>query len=79
MINLFFKRKDGFEIIIVDTSGRHKQEVGLFQEMVEGIFFYFPIFVEVFLFEIFPHVQTHCDLTLFFQFKMESDLIRLFL
>ncbi|RIB13483.1 SRP54-type protein [Gigaspora rosea] len=26
-------RKDGFEIIIVDTSGRHKQETELFEEM----------------------------------------------
>lgn len=25
--------KEGFEIIIVDTSGRHKQEVELFEEM----------------------------------------------
>ena len=26
-------RKEKFEIIIVDTSGRHKQEEGLFEEM----------------------------------------------
>ena len=26
-------KKEGFEIIIVDTSGRHKQEVELFEEM----------------------------------------------
>lgn len=28
-------KKEGFEIIIVDTSGRHKQEAALFQEMGE--------------------------------------------
>jgi len=28
-------RKEKFEIIIVDTSGRHKQEAALFQEMIE--------------------------------------------
>lgn len=28
-------KKEGFEIIIVDTSGRHKQESALFQEMGE--------------------------------------------
>uniref|UniRef100_A0A7S4LA90 signal-recognition-particle GTPase n=1 Tax=Paramoeba aestuarina TaxID=180227 RepID=A0A7S4LA90_9EUKA len=28
-------REEGFEIIIVDTSGRHKQEEGLFEEMVQ--------------------------------------------
>lgn len=28
-------RKDGYEIIIVDTSGRHKQEASLFEEMKE--------------------------------------------
>jgi signal recognition particle subunit SRP54 len=28
-------KKEGFEIIIVDTSGRHKQETALFQEMGE--------------------------------------------
>ena len=28
-------KKEGFEIIIVDTSGRHKQEVALFKEMNE--------------------------------------------
>jgi signal recognition particle subunit SRP54 len=26
-------RKEGYEVIIVDTSGRHKQEEGLFEEM----------------------------------------------
>lgn len=26
-------KKEGTEIIIVDTSGRHKQEEGLFEEM----------------------------------------------
>ena len=26
-------RKEGYEIIIVDTSGRHKQETELFEEM----------------------------------------------
>ena len=26
-------RKEGYELIIVDTSGRHKQEEGLFEEM----------------------------------------------
>jgi signal recognition particle subunit SRP54 len=26
-------KKEGFEIIIVDTSGRHKQEMALFEEM----------------------------------------------
>lgn len=26
-------KKEGFEIIIVDTSGRHKQETALFDEM----------------------------------------------
>ena len=26
-------RDEGFEIIIVDTSGRHKQETALFDEM----------------------------------------------
>jgi len=30
-VNLF--KEEGFEIIIVDTSGRHKQEEGLFEEM----------------------------------------------
>ena len=31
---IFLKiRNDGFEIIIVDTSGRHSQEEGLFLEM----------------------------------------------
>lgn len=28
-------KKEGFDIIIVDTSGRHKQETGLFKEMQE--------------------------------------------
>jgi len=28
-------RKEGYEIIIVDTSGRHKQETALFEEMVQ--------------------------------------------
>eukprot|EP00211_Chloroparvula_japonica_P002446 CAMPEP_0119134742 /NCGR_PEP_ID=MMETSP1310-20130426/17708_1 /TAXON_ID=464262 /ORGANISM="Genus nov. species nov., Strain RCC2339" /LENGTH=488 /DNA_ID=CAMNT_0007125567 /DNA_START=49 /DNA_END=1515 /DNA_ORIENTATION=+ len=28
-------KEEGYEIIIVDTSGRHKQEAALFQEMVE--------------------------------------------
>lgn len=28
-------RKEGFEIIIVDTSGRHKQEASLFEEMLQ--------------------------------------------
>ncbi len=28
-------RSDGFEIIIVDTSGRHKQEQALFEEMLQ--------------------------------------------
>jgi signal recognition particle subunit SRP54 len=26
---------DGFEMIIVDTSGRHKQETALFEEMLQ--------------------------------------------
>ena len=26
-------KSEGFEIIIVDTSGRHKQEAALFEEM----------------------------------------------
>lgn len=26
-------REEGFEVIIVDTSGRHKQEAALFEEM----------------------------------------------
>ena len=29
-----FKR-DGFELIVVDTSGRHKQEAALFEEMLQ--------------------------------------------
>lgn len=28
-------RREGFEIIIVDTSGRHKQEDSLFEEMLQ--------------------------------------------
>ena len=28
-------KKDDFEIIIVDTSGRHKQEDTLFEEMLQ--------------------------------------------
>lgn len=28
-------KKEGFEIIIVDTSGRHKQEASLFEEMLQ--------------------------------------------
>lgn len=28
-------KKERFEVIIVDTSGRHKQEAELFQEMVQ--------------------------------------------
>lgn len=28
-------KKEGFEIIIVDTSGRHKQEESLFEEMLQ--------------------------------------------
>ncbi|TKR57599.1 hypothetical protein L596_030280 [Steinernema carpocapsae] len=28
-------KKEGFEIIIVDTSGRHKQEASLFEEMIQ--------------------------------------------
>lgn len=28
-------KDDGFEIIIVDTSGRHKQEASLFEEMLQ--------------------------------------------
>jgi signal recognition particle subunit SRP54 len=31
-VDLF--RREGFEIIIVDTSGRHKQEDSLFEEML---------------------------------------------
>ena len=31
-VNMF--KKEGFEIIIVDTSGRHKQEESLFEEML---------------------------------------------
>lgn len=27
-------KKEGFEMIIVDTSGRHKQEESLFEEML---------------------------------------------
>ncbi|VDM28477.1 unnamed protein product [Toxocara canis] len=29
-------KEDGFEIIIVDTSGRHKQEASLFEEMLQN-------------------------------------------
>jgi signal recognition particle subunit SRP54 len=28
-------KEEGFEIIIVDTSGRHKQEESLFEEMLQ--------------------------------------------
>jgi signal recognition particle subunit SRP54 len=28
-------KNDSFEIIIVDTSGRHKQETALFEEMLQ--------------------------------------------
>ena len=28
-------KKEGFEVIIVDTSGRHKQEASLFEEMLQ--------------------------------------------
>ena len=28
-------KDDGFELIIVDTSGRHKQEEALFEEMLQ--------------------------------------------
>lgn len=28
-------KKEGFEIIVVDTSGRHKQEASLFEEMLQ--------------------------------------------
>ena len=28
-------KKDGYDIIIVDTSGRHKQEESLFEEMLQ--------------------------------------------
>lgn len=28
-------KKEGFDLIIVDTSGRHKQEGDLFEEMKE--------------------------------------------
>ena len=28
-------KKEGYEIIIVDTSGRHKQEAALFEEMIQ--------------------------------------------
>lgn len=28
-------KKEGFEIIIVDTSGRHHQEASLFEEMIQ--------------------------------------------
>ncbi len=28
-------KKEGFEIIVVDTSGRHKQEESLFEEMLQ--------------------------------------------
>ncbi len=28
-------KNEGFEIIIVDTSGRHKQEDSLFEEMLQ--------------------------------------------
>lgn len=28
-------KKENFEIIIVDTSGRHKQEASLFEEMLQ--------------------------------------------
>ena len=28
-------KKEGFEIIIIDTSGRHKQEDSLFEEMLQ--------------------------------------------
>lgn len=30
-VDLF--RQEGYELVIVDTSGRHKQETALFQEM----------------------------------------------
>lgn len=28
-------KEEGFEIVIVDTSGRHKQEASLFEEMLQ--------------------------------------------
>ena len=28
-------KEEGFEIIIIDTSGRHKQEDSLFEEMLQ--------------------------------------------
>ena len=28
-------RKENFEVIVVDTSGRHKQEESLFEEMLQ--------------------------------------------
>jgi signal recognition particle GTPase len=31
----FIFREENFEIIIVDTSGRHKQEDSLFEEMLQ--------------------------------------------
>ena len=36
-------KNEGFEIIIVDTSGRHKQEDSLFEEMLAVGFFFSPI------------------------------------
>lgn len=32
-VNMF--KSEGFEIIVVDTSGRHKQEASLFEEMLQ--------------------------------------------
>ena len=36
-------KNEGFEIIIVDTSGRHKQEDSLFEEMLAVGLFFSPI------------------------------------
>lgn len=42
-------KKEGFEMIIVDTSGRHKQEESLFEEMLAVatavVSLYFLIFI----------------------------------
>lgn len=59
-------KKEGFEIIIVDTSGRHKQQDSLFEEMLQVSnavvrnLTYFPRIIR------FLHVCSKCFTTYYF-------------
>ena len=49
-------KSENFEILIVDTSGRHKQEDSLFEEMLQvytAIVRYYKIYVVVYFLQVF--------------------------